>query len=250
MEKPEEKKIRIETLVADRPFEVEIAGPSNTDVAVVMVHGFGVKRDSRGLFTDLEAQVAGSMLSIRGDFSEIRGTSTRAIPVTQQVERLDRVLSFTHENFNPKKLVYVGHSQGCIVIAKKHPTDSTVILLAPPILPPYEQFIQTPGWGRPGSHLDTEGESRLMRSDGSVTEVGADFWQDFRTVDPKALYTELAARNQTLMVFAGADQVLGQQNTLPGIPSILIPEANHDFAGTARSELLRTLSRYMGSRQI
>ncbi len=232
---------RVVTLEADKPFEVEITGPIEAKTALILVHGFGVKRDARGMFTDIENAVSDHMLSVRGDFSETKAESTRAVPLSAQTSRINRITDYVRDTFHPEQVIYVGHSQGCIAIAQMPLEGKKIILLAPPMASPYERFIKTPGWQRPGSTLNVEGESVLMRSDKSVTEVGADFWEDAKKIDAEKLYAELAARNEVKIVLAGADQVLGQEEVPEGLEKSSIGNADHDFTGPARAELIQAL---------
>ena len=187
------------------------------------------------MFTDIERRIADSMLSIRGEFSDVQLGRARAIPFSVQVQRLQVITAFTREKFNPKHFVYIGHSQGNFVIAETNPTNSQVFLLAPPV--GYDKFIQTPGWKKPESHLDTEGQSQLARSDLTI-DVGPEFWREFETVDANALYSRLAQNNKVEMVVAGEDMELGSQELPAHIPKIVIPKANHDFKDASRGELI------------
>src|SRR6185295_12412033 len=108
-------------------------------------------------------------------------------------KRLQAITEFIKQKYNPKNFVYIGHSQGNFVIAEAELRDSQAFLLAPPV--GYEKFIKTPGWSKPGSQFDANGDSRLVRSDLTI-EVGPEFWQEFQRVDSNALYSQLAKNNQ------------------------------------------------------
>lgn len=80
-----------------------------------------------------------------------------------------------------------------------------------------------------------------MRSDCVVT-VGKEFWEEFKKIDAINLYTTLAKNNRVEIILAGADEVLGKQESPPMIHNMLIPDANHDFMGnTSRHKLLQAL---------
>lgn len=228
------------TLGDDDPFEVELNSRADTETAVVLVHGFGVKRDSRGLFTDIEQQLGDSILSVRGDFSLVTAKGTSALSLSVQAQRLNQIIAFIRTETDIKTIVYIGHSQGCLVIAKAAPINSQVILLAPPITSPAaERFAVTPGWSRPGSKLNMDGDSLLKRSDDSITVVNSAYWQDFKAFDPVSLYSNLAKHNQVNIIFAGSDNVLGQQEPITDIPFETVKNADHDFSGGVRTELVQ-----------
>jgi hypothetical protein len=221
-------------------FDVEITGSLAAETALILVHGFGVKRNSRGLFTDIEGRLSSRLFSVRGDFSEVTSFGTKAIPLSMQALRLEQIKNYLDQKTKVCKYIYLGHSQGCIVVAKAKPVNSRVILLAPPIAQPAaDRFAATPGWLRPGSVLNMKGTSILQRSDGSITKVGADYWDDFKEVNPEALYSDLARNNQVNVILAGSDNVLGQQKPLGGIPSDTVVGADHDFSGSAREVLIQ-----------
>ncbi|OHE78116.1 MAG: hypothetical protein A3F67_11450 [Verrucomicrobia bacterium RIFCSPHIGHO2_12_FULL_41_10] len=66
--------------------------------------------------------------------------------------------------------------------------------MAPPVIASCKEFIKTSGWSRPGSYLNTQGNSCLIRSDCFV-EVGKKFWEEFEQVNAVALYAELVKNN-------------------------------------------------------
>lgn len=235
------------TLEADKSFNVDIIGRDDSKTAVILVHGFGVKSDSRGLFTAIEGGVVlADSLAICGDYADVQENGViKVIPLPDQVKRLQAVINYCHQELGPKKLIFVGHSQGCLVIAQAKPIDSQIFLLAPPIDSPYAKFIYSKGWQRPGSHLDLGGTSKLTRSDGSVTIVDSNFWDDLRELNAEDLYRQLTAQNEVSIVLAACDHVLGRQDIPSGMNGFPIEGADHDFKGEARESLLEQLMRRM-----
>lgn len=223
-------------------FKSEVNGNSFSSTAVIMLHGFGVKRDSRGMFTDIENKLIDEVLVVRPDLSNPSEKLTQVVPISKQVERLAAVVSYIINKHNITKYIFLGHSQGCLVVAKYMPKDSQVFLLAPPIEAPYERFIKTPGWSRRGSVLKLNGESRLIRSDGSQTLVEPAFWTDFQTItDTTHLYISLVAKNKVRIIFAGEDNVLGKETPPKSLDTEVIDGADHDFSGSAREVLIDRL---------
>jgi pimeloyl-ACP methyl ester carboxylesterase len=144
-------------------------------------------------------------------------------------------LNFVQNDLDSEEIILIGHSQGGLVIANLQPRGSKAVLMAPPLGEVFENFIKTPGWNRPGSELNLDGESQLIRSDGSLTTVPKEFWDEFRAlgnVDP--LIKELDANNSVKFYFAGEDNVLGDQEIPAGIEYATIAGANHDFVPPAR----------------
>ena len=229
------------SLNASGDFEVEITGTSHARTALIFVHGFGVKRDSRGMFTEIEASLANTMLSVRAEFSEVFPDSCNALAFSIQRQRLGIITDYVQDKLNIDKFIYIGHSQGCLTIGLEQPRDSQIILLAPPVESPFEAFIRTPGWCQRGSQLDIQGYSRLQRSD-LVINVNPIFWDEFKQIDAKSTYSILNQQNEVTMIFGGNDDVLGKQAYLPEIKAYTIEDADHDFTGCSRNELLRIIA--------
>lgn len=228
-------------LQADTPFNVVIGGNIDSKTIIILVHGFGVRSDSRGLFTAIENEFKDSFLTIRADFAEMEDEYIKAIPISFQTKRLQAVIDYAKKEFHFKKLIFVGHSQGCMVIAKAKLTDSKIVLLAPPIESPYDTFVASAGWKYPGSNLDLKGESRLMRSDKTLIIVNPNFWNDFRQIDATDLYLKLDIQNDVYLILAANDYIRGNQTIPNGMNGFFIENANHDFIRDSRLSLLKKL---------
>lgn len=228
------------TLNISGEFKVEIKGFEQAKAAIIFAHGFGVKCDSRGLFTDIEDLFANSMLSVRAELSMVHHSSCTALPFSIQQSRLNAISNYVKKKFDIDKLIYIGHSQGCITIGLDKPINAQILLLAPPVIAPFQAFIKTPGWKNKGSHLDLQKQSRLVRSD-LIIDVRPEFWAEFNQVDAKFLYAQLNKSNKVTIIFAGADQVLGQQPSMPKIKTHTIQGADHDFTAESRKKLLHLI---------
>ncbi len=232
-----EKFKEIITLNFEKPFEVEFTGSPQAKTAIIFVHGFGVKRQSRGLFVELESSLPDSVLSVRAEYSQVRNKLCRALPFKDQCLRLKEIINYVQTQYNIDKFIYVGHSQGCITIGLHKPHNALILLLAPPIISPFKEFINTEGWKKPGSYLNLTGNSRLVRSD-LVIEVPPKFWEEFKKIDAHFLYKYLSKYNNVKLVFAENDTILGKQPSIDNILTHIINNADHDFSSTSRKEML------------
>lgn len=232
---------KIISLHSENLFEVEVTGIPQANCAVIFVHGFGVKRQSRGLFVEIESICIDTMLSVRAEYSQVLNDRCIALPFQVQYQRLNKVIQFVQDHYNIDNFIFIGHSQGCIPIALEQPQNALILLLAPPIISPFEEFIKTKGWKKPSSHLNIQGNSRLVRSD-LIIEVPMDFWFEFKNIDAQSLYSNLAKQNDVRFIFAEQDQVLGEQQPIDHIQTYTITGADHDFSSTSRIELLNLIS--------
>lgn len=229
------------SLKTDRLFYVNVNGNEKSGKMIILVHGFGVKSDSRGLFTEIEDALKNDFLVIRPDFADMQGDFIKVIPISEQVKRFRCVMSHVKNRYKTAKLIFIGHSQGCIVTAKARPKNSLIFLLAPPIKEVFWNFVNSDGWKRKNSSLNMQGESRLTRSDGTLTLVNSDFWTDFKMIDATKEYLELGKSNNVYLVMAGEDHVLGKQVLPDDMKGFSIDKANHDFKGKSRSDLINKL---------
>lgn len=223
-------------------FGLTFSGAEFAATALILVHGFGVGRDSRGLFTEIAEASKDWALTVRGDFSDVEGDSYVAVPFTEQAARLSEIRAFCRSELGTVREVFVGHSQGWLPVELSKPTDEEIFALAPPLGNAFEEFIQTSGWKKRDSVLNLEGESRLVRSDGTQILVPREFWNDFRALgNVTSLLEDVDYNNRLKIYFAGEDNVLGTQVAPASVSSVTIPEANHDFAGASRKIVIGKL---------
>lgn len=210
---------------------------------IVYAHGFGVRKDDRGLFTDIAGVLpdAEHVMIDLSQFDEQTGRltvpplQTQAATLTHAIKNIDRNEGDTVD--------IVCHSQGCMVAALAQPERiRKVIFLAPPDSNDMQRLI-TMFSERPGTHLDTDGESALTRSDGSTTIVPAAYWPGLRQLNVKHLYKQLSATTELVIVASDDDNVLGKTDFSDIGEHIRYIEkaGDHDFSGAARKQMLELI---------
>lgn len=204
---------------------------------ILYSHGFGVRKDDRGLFTDVAHSIPNAQ-HIMFDYNEIddaKNTLTVS-PLKDQVKRLKSQL----ESIESGTIVdIIAHSQGCIVTALAKPQNvRRILFLAPPDNVDVDRLIGFFG-NREGSTINLEGNSLIPRRDGSTTIIPVAYWQSLRGLDVIRLYNRLPDLAEVTFYVAHDDEVLGVSNFDKADERInLLPLAgNHDFTGTARSKL-------------
>ncbi|HAT4455341.1 TPA: hypothetical protein RGI28_001949 [Legionella pneumophila] len=90
---------KIITLRTEDLFEVEFTGTPKAKTAVIFVHGFGVKRQSRGLFVDIES-ICPDVLSVRAEYSHVLNDRCIALPFHVQHQRLNKVIHYVQDHYN------------------------------------------------------------------------------------------------------------------------------------------------------
>lgn len=221
-----------------------------TDKIILYSHGFGVKKDDRGLFTD----IAGSLDDFQHvlfDYNQIDedNNTLTVTPLHEQANMLKAQYSNLRGKYPDAMIDLVCHSQGCVVagLADLSGVRKT-ILLAPPtrFLGSEEKLKQMSE--REGTVIE-DGVVSYPRRDGSTTIIKQDYWQSRdKITDPIALYNELSKNTETIIVNALNDEVLGETDysTLSEKVTLIGQEANHDFTGEARANLVKNVRDIVG----
>jgi hypothetical protein len=209
-----------------------------TKHVIVYSHGFGVRKDDRGLFTDI-ANAIPEADHIMFDYNVIDEQANTLIvsPLQAQVQKLREQLSHIDGDITAD---IVAHSQGCIVAALAKPQNVRKILyLAPPDNVEVDRLINFFG-SRDGSDINTEGQSRIPRRVGSTTIIPAAYWQSLNGLDVIRLYNRLPDLAQVKFLIANEDEVLGMTNfdkTDERIDLVQL-SGNHDFSDEDRQQLV------------
>lgn len=217
----------------------------STNHIVLYSHGFGVRKDDRGLFTDIANSIEDAE-HIMFDYNEFE-TSSNTLTVTP-LHRQAEILKSQYDNLrrqNPDAIIdLICHSQGCVVagLASLDGIRKT-ILLAPPtrFLGSEEKIKQMSE--RDGTIIE-DGVVSYPRRDGTTTIIKQDYWQSRDKIsDPVGLFNELAEKSEVTIIKALQDEVLGDTNysTLSTKATLIEQEANHDFTDTGRETLVNTV---------
>jgi len=209
---------------------------------VIFSHGFGVRRDSRGTFTEIAAALPRGVRPVLFDYNRYVAKTNRlaVTPLSRQVVKLRRVIARVQEQHPGAVIDLVCHSQGCIAAGLAKPRGlRNIILLAPPASLNIQKMADIFAY-RPGAHLNVHGQSLFPRRDGSTTVVPRTFWPDLINLDPIALYNQLATITHVVAINAHQDEILGATDFAGLSPDIRVIgiEAGHDFTSQARPELL------------
>jgi hypothetical protein len=199
---------------------------------VVFSHGFGVRKEARGLFTAI-AKALPNAKSVLFDYSPINEASNTltAKPLNEQALKLRKVINSARAE-NPGAIIdLVCHSQGCVVAGLVKPRGiRKVIMLTPPDKLSAEDMIERLS-ERMGVAIDPSVRTRLARTDGSTTVIHPEYWQSLAGIDPVKLYNRLAKFTALRIINARQDEVLGKvtfEGIDPGI-SLVTLDGNHNF---------------------
>jgi pimeloyl-ACP methyl ester carboxylesterase len=218
------------------------------DRIVIFSHGFGVRKDDRGLLTDI-ASALPEVVSVLFDYNEVdEGTHTLTIrPLSAQATILNDVVSETRRVHPSAIIDLIGHSQGTIVAALAKPIGVRKTLF---LAPPFDMMIERT-MERYSKRLDVEinlnGISRLSILDGWKRLVPAAYWKERENIDPFSLYNTFAKQTELIIIEARQDEILPKVD-LAGLSSAIethLLDGAHNFGGGARKPLLDLIREYL-----
>jgi len=217
---------------------------------VIFSHGFGVRKDGRGLFTAIAKQLPDiePVMFDYNQFDEATNTMTVA-SLDEHAKKLRHVVDDARRSHPDATIDPVCHSQGCVIAAMVQPDGiRKTIFLAPPDrrfgFGRMQEKIQAL-LDRPGATQNTYGSLRYPRRDGTTTIIPSSYWQSRDGIDAIKLYRQLAARTQLIIVQAAHDEVIGVTDfsELPKTVETMAMNCGHDFEGNAREEVAEMVAR-------
>ncbi|HSX06485.1 MAG TPA: hypothetical protein VLG92_02090 [Candidatus Saccharimonadia bacterium] len=216
---------------------------------VIYSHGFGVRKDDRGMFTAIARSLpdAEHVLFNYNPINEQANTLT-AEPLIEQMRKLRKVINTARAEHPGAVIDLVCHSQGCVVAAMLKPRDiRKIILITPP--DDIDEAVVARQLGK-GTEIDTAVRTRLARSDGSTTVVHPDYWQGLAGINPVKLYNRMAKFTVLRIIKARQDEVLGDVRFAGIDPnvSLVALDGNHNFDETeSRERLLYILQKELAA---
>jgi pimeloyl-ACP methyl ester carboxylesterase len=240
--------------VSDNGLQVvgRIVGNENAERVIIFSHGFGVKSDSRQMFTKVGESLKENFLLVRFHYVSVDdfANTTYAHEYSKQVEKLKTVIDRVIAKYPNKKVTIIAHSQGCYIpplLLKKYNYEiEKLILLAPPPTQNIVDKFKAKFTNRPGSVLNMEGNSELLRSDESKTIIPSQFWTEAALLDPISLYKDVIEKVETHFVIAKNDTVLiykDYKNFEPlHLKNIYYLENDHNFEEDGMKGVIQLIS--------
>ena len=222
----------------------EIFMPLNKHI-IIFSHGFGVQRDSRGLFTELAKMLSAHQIeSLLFDYNEVNHDTKEVTvrPFSEQTKLLQTTINETRQR-NPDAMIdLLTHSQGLVMAASaKLDGIRRVISLAPFFHTDIHSVLERHKQN-PSSEINFTGTSRRVRTDGTTTIIPASYWSERFSTDIYELYNKLALTVPLTIVNAGEDEIMDSVNLSKVFNAyILNIHGNHDFTGESRKKLVEVV---------
>jgi hypothetical protein len=209
---------------------------------IIYSHGFGVKKDDRGLFPDI-ADGLPDIEHILFNYNQVDEENNRllVVPIEQQVQKLTDVFAQTKRENPNAKIDIIAHSFGCIIAAlAKLPAYQTIFLVPSVATVSAEEKFRTYIMRYPGVTVKNN-KMTIPRRDGSTTIIRKEYWPSFDDIpDVPSLYN--AIPNLTI-IGAIEDEVIGRQDYSKIADGVKIIEihADHNFKNDSRRELVKVI---------
>jgi len=146
---------------------------------VLLVHGFGVTKEESGMFDNLAKNLSESgFLVYRFDFSgcgESRGDYSET-SLSKLKSDLSKILEFvkSQPRVDTSKIGILGQSFGTATTITLEPKAKCLVMMGS-VAHPEETLIKLFGDG-----YNPDGISTRVKSDGTITKVKPQFWEDFK----------------------------------------------------------------------
>jgi len=212
---------------------------------IIFSHGFGVKKDSKGLFPEIVKNLK-DITPIFFDYNIIddHTNEMRIQEFSKQVKILENAINKTKTE-NPNAVIdIISHSQGGLIVGLLKPLGiRKTILIAPPFSTKIDKKLKY-YTSRPGTIIDFDGDSRLVRSDGSISILPKEYWAERSQVgDLREIYNDLGKVTDLIIIKALDDEVLDLDASQDVQTAKIINLCgDHNFSGGSRELLLKTLN--------
>jgi pimeloyl-ACP methyl ester carboxylesterase len=210
---------------------------------IICSHGFAMRADSAGLFTDIEAAFPDYDFKMF-DYYDIKPNGDQTI---RSLDAQAKILQQQIDDAPDGEIILLCHSQGSTVAGLVSLERVTkVILLAPPIKMSRAGLINRLRHRR-GAKLNPYGTSVIPRSDGTVMTIPVEYMDSIEAHDRLELYIALADQKPTTIVRASQDEILGYTDfSIVKNAKIIDIDANHNFTDDSRKLLVETVKTIIG----
>ncbi|MCW3005358.1 MAG: hypothetical protein JWQ20_4656 [Conexibacter sp.] len=207
---------------------------------IIFSHGFGVRADSKGLFTDLRAGLApeydGRLLDLNIVDDEANTITVPVLP--EQAKTLQSAIEGAGTEVD-----VIAHSQGCLV-ASLLPAGlkiRRIVLLAPPVKLE-SKLMETTYTDHPQTQTTPDGHLQIVRKNGDRIWMPPEYIAGIPEIDPVEWINRLATRYPVTLIRALDDELLDTLDD-SGLRNVTVirQRGDHDFDPPDRKDLIQTL---------
>jgi hypothetical protein len=212
-------------------------------IHVIFSHGFGVFKDSRGLFDALAIHLADlHVTSTQFDYGTYDADKKELYfpAFSVQCEILKQKVEEVRKEFPHKRIIIIAHSQGSVAVALAQLEGILLFIGIAPFFHTNQNEVVARYTGDSRNILDIDGESRRYRTDGSITVIPQVYWKERFALNITDIYNQCAMRQKTLFINALQDEII-KDTKLYEIKNafILNLDGDHDFSEKYRANLIK-----------
>ena len=209
---------------------------------ILFSHGFGVRKDSKGMFTDI-AKAFPAYKPVMFDYNnyDSKTNTTTVLSYKKQAKIIKSQISRINQKDRNAEITIIAHSQGAIVAGLCKTKTSKAVLLAPPTTVSARRSKL-----RPNRRVLKNGSVMIFKKDGSKILLTTAFMLGLRFTNPLRIYERLALSEPTVIISAKQDEMVNNLN-LHKVRSAEVYEidGDHNFTGQYRKGLIETLSKIL-----
>lgn len=210
---------------------------------LVFSHGFGVEKDSRGLFLEISKALP-EYITVLFDYNDIADDKkiTKVASYKKQSTILNQQLQAITKRDPRADITMIGHSQGCIIIGlANNQAVSRAVLLAPPLIVSARKSRI-----RPDRVINNDGSVTINRKNGTKIILSLGFILGLKKTNPIKIYKSLASKLPVSIVVARQDELLDNSDfTKLDSAEVIKIDGDHNFTGIDRKGLIETLSKIL-----
>ncbi len=210
---------------------------------IVYAHGFGVRSDARGMFTAIRDTLT-NYHHVFVDLNDIDENGAITVsPINEQVMRLHEAIARAHDAYPMLPITVIAHSQGCAIAALTVSAYITrAILLAPPYTISVKRIQER--YARIEITVDPSTTSYIPRRDGTTTRILPEYFKSIESLNPIALYNDLATRVPTTIIIAKDDDVIDntERTNYNLVSEVIEIPGDHDFTKESRDGMVQQIN--------
>jgi len=214
---------------------------------VIFSHGMGVRKDNRGLFTELaEAFGDRGIKSIPFNYDKF-DPKTKEIFVgsfSDNSQTLQLIINKTFKEYPNSKIVIVAHSQGGITAALCDLKKVSQLIAVSPFFHTKMSDVLRRYSKNPQNQINLTGTTRRKRSDGTTTIIKAKYWKERFEIDPINKFNNAAVQTLLTLICPLQDEIMDYTD-LKEIKRarIINIDGDHDFSKQYRKMLIEIIIR-------
>jgi hypothetical protein len=184
-----------------------------SSINLLFSHGYGVKKDSKGLFTAIADSLPDGFTPILFDYYHVDGKNITVRPPSEMIE----ILKQRYSELDGETWL-IGHSMGCTLIAMSGLTPSKTLFLAPPLQissrpVDFRQYFLS----RHPDAREENGSVYITRKNGGIFCLTPEWFEELGHLTHGTPALNYMAHNDVSIIFGTEDL------------STPIPEDDHDF---------------------